>query len=300
MTALKQLFEQQQAGFTVYSPDCTQSRLWGNLDQAIHTATGFSPVYRHWINHDINSVMRFYVAPGQEMPPEQDPVEGAKKYDNIPAETLRYGHLMAKLLLSGPSLLTIWQGDQAVETLLALKGVTHPAEAAPDSIRGRFWCDNAICNLLHVSDDYAEAKRELQAIRLTPVLEETRTPLPLLDPIPNPTHYAAHCGISVVCDVVNRMILPLPDVLPLDVQLPPGGDAKETDKSLTALLRHKAEDLHGSALATFIEAFLAGDVISVTHGLAQMPVTPWEHFIIQCSAMTRDKWNSEPGQPNIS
>lgn len=296
MISIQQLFQNHQAGFTVYSPDCTQSRLWGNLDHAIQEATGFQVVCRQWINHDINSITRFYTSEDDPYQEEPDPDAAARKYDHIPAENLQYGHLVMKLFLSGPALLTVWHGPEAIETLSALKGATHPAQAGPHSMRGRFWCDNAVCNLIHVSDDYQEAELEIRAVHLEHVLEQEAAPIPLIEATAAPTAYAAHSGISVLCDVVNRMIAAMGAVHPLAVQLPPSGDAKETNHLLTAMLQETAQRLPESPTARFINAFCAGDVVTVTRMLKQMPVTKWEHFVIQCSAITREKWTtaSEP------
>ncbi len=295
LVSIKSLFENEQAGFTVYSPDCTQSRLWGNLDHAIHDSTGFEPVYRQWIYHDYNSLIRFYTAGDQSEPAYQDPQEAARRYDNVAAEDLRYGHLVGMLLLSGPSLLTVWRGDKAIPTLLELKGKTHPPEASPKSIRGRFWCDNGVCNLLHVSDNYAEAKRELGVVKVWDSLGEIDpNPMSLIDPIPAPTRYVAHSGISVACDVINRMLMGIPSARGLNIQLPPSGDSKETNTMLTAVLQEAAQQLPDSTVAEFSRAYLAEDVITVTNMLKHMPVTKWEHFIIQCGAITRGKWDTIP------
>lgn len=180
MQTLLQLLETDRLGLTVYLPECAQSRLWGNLDHAIHQATGCEPVFRRWIIHDYNSVMRFYTEDGKDIPQTDDPQAAARKYDNLPADELQYGHLVVKLLLMGPSLLTLWRGDNAIAELLTLKGATHPAEAAKSSIRGRFWCDTAVCNLVHTSDTRTEMRRELIAVGLDAVLDQMPTVLSLI------------------------------------------------------------------------------------------------------------------------
>lgn len=295
MPTLKSLFEKQQLGFTVYSPDCAQSRLWGNLDYAIQNATGFQAVSRRWINHDFNSIMRFYRSddPNEtEPPPEQNPEEAARKYETVPVEQLQYGHLMVRLLLSGPALLTLWHGENAVETLLTIKGATHPPLAAPQSIRGSFWCDNGVCNLMHVSDNEAEAERELKTVNLWHLMNDEMTIVPLLDPIPPPTHYVAHSGIVVLCDLVNRLLTTIPKAQKMIVNLPPSGNAKETNAHLTELLQSARHQTDAIQITELIDAYLAGNVVSVTGLLKQMPVTKWEHFIIQCGAIKRYKWNT--------
>jgi nucleoside diphosphate kinase len=289
MGVLRELFEDGQAGLTVYSPDCAQSRLWGNLDHAIQQATGFQIVRREWIMHDINSILRFYRGPDDEPPAEQDPAEAMRKYESIPAETLQYGHLVTRLLLMGPSLLTIWRGEQAIPTLLRVKGKTQPAEAAAGSIRGGFWCDNGVCNLVHSSDDAAEAERELAALNLGHWLDEGAGQYPLMEPIPAPMAYIAHSAISVACDLVNRL-LAARNVAGMATRLPPSGSAQETNQRLTMQLRETAA--RDAATAPFIEAFLAGDLVAVTAMLKGLPVTRWQHFAIQCGVINRDRWNN--------
>lgn len=289
MTQLKELFQANTAGLTVYSPDCTHSRLWGNLDHAIQEATGLKIGRRQWINHDINSVMRFYQEPDQELPPEQDPREARQKYDNIPIEKLQYGHLVVKLLMMGPSLVTIWHGDDAVSKLLTVKGKTQPAEAAPNTVRGRFWCDNGVCNLMHSSDTTAEAQRELTALNLSHWLDEETTAVAPIAPAATPTTYIPHSGIVIVCDVVNRL-LHAQNSPPISITLPPSGNARETNQQLTQQLEQTA--VQHPTLSPFIHSFLTGDLIKTTAMLKSMPVTRWEQFVIQCSVIGRDKWHA--------
>lgn len=287
MTLLRELFRDQRAGLTVYSPDCTQSRLWGNLDHAIHQATGFQIVRRQWFRHDINSILRFYGGPDDDPPAKQDPAEAMRKYDSIPADKLQYGHLVVKLLMRGPSLVTIWRGENAIPTLLRVKGKTQPAEAAAGSIRGGFWCDNGVCNLAHTSDDVPEAMRELAALKLDHWLDEEAGQVPLIDPIPAPTAVVAHSGISIVCDVVKR-VLSVGTAKPKSIDLPVSGSAKQTNHQLTVHLRETAASHPDTA--PFINAFLAGDLIAVTDMLDSLPITSWEHFAIQCGTVNRDRW----------
>ena len=290
MALLRELFQQQQAGLTVYSPDCTQSRLWGNLDHTIQAATGFQVVRRQWLNHEINSILRFYRGPEDEPPPEeQDPVEAFRKYESVPAEILQSGHLMVKLLMLGPSLLTIWRGENVIPTLLKVKGQTQPAEAAAGTIRGSFWCDNGVCNLLHTSDDQAEAERELAAVKLEAWLDEEAGQAPLIAPHPAPQAQVAHSGIVSVAEVVNRVLLVM-NAEPSPLHLPASGSARETNQRLSQHLRAIAA--HHSQVAPFIEAFLAGDLVTVTNLLKSLPVTRWEHFVIQCGTANREHWQA--------
>ncbi len=290
MTSIQTLFDQNQAGFTVYSPDCTQSRLWGHVDHLISAATDFRPIYRQWIYHDYNSIMRFYTPDGEDIPPSEDPAEAARRYENIPVENLQYGHFVVRLFLSGPSLLTIWQGENAVETLLKVKGATHPVNAAPDTIRGGLWCDNAVCNLSHTSDDIDEAMRELGAVGLSPILSETPRTLDLLPQQFIDKHYISHSGIVVLYDVIMRHLFTInnhPQSPPDITQL---AQARLLNNHFVDALSEVVDSHPNSLIADLIQSYLAGDLVEVTNLLARMPATQWERFAIQCSTINRDKW----------
>lgn len=291
MTTLRHLLEANQIGLSVYSPDCTQARLWGHLDHAIHHASGLQPIYRQWFHHDYNSIMRFYHSDEGEPVQAEDVEAAAKKYDAVAPENLQYGHLVVKLLLSGASLLTLWQGANAIETLLKIKGATHPSQAEKGSIRGSFWCDNSVCNLTHTSDTIIEVVRELAALNLSSVLDaKNHDVLPLMPITPAPQYYVAHCALSVICDVLQRVYITDHHSL-LDVpRLPASGDAHETNALLAAFLRNSQAQIPTSQLAKFIEAYFAGDVIGTTRMMYQLPMTKWEQFVVQCGVITRDKW----------
>ena len=195
MTTLKQLFERGQAGLTVYSPDGLQSRLTGNLDHFIHKMTDFEVIHRQWIHHTVHTLMPFYDANYDGKYDQEDAASVTQRYDAIPLETLQYGHLVVKLFLSGPSLLTLWRGEDVIPKLAALKGATHPAEANSKTVRGSFWCDNAVCNLMHSSDDAAQAERELKALQLGHLLDESfDEAFPLMQPNPAAQQMVRHSG----------------------------------------------------------------------------------------------------------
>jgi nucleoside diphosphate kinase len=292
MTMLKQLLSEEKVGLTVYSPDCIQSRLWGNLDSRISDATGLQVGYRTWIYHDVNSVERFYRADDEDEPANpqttESPIERARKLEDVPAEKLQAGHLVVRLLVSGSSLLTIWHGDNAIQKLLAIKGRTHPAQAEAQTIRGSFWCDNAVCNLIHSSDSAAELERELKAVGLGELLDSA----PKMGRLAQvrPQAYPTHSGIVSVCDVVKRVLEISDDAELFEYELPSSGDAHETMQYLTSLLQTAAAKMSGHPVAGFIESYLRGDIVAVTAAMKQMPVTKWEHFVIQCGTLSRDRW----------
>ena len=261
----------------------------------IHAKSGFKPIYRAWFKHDYFSVVRFYTSDDdgtlEETLAKQDPATAATKYDNIPVEELQYGHLVVKLFLSRWCLLTIWQGENAIETLLKIKGATQPALADIGTIRGSFWCDNGVCNLTHSSDSVDEAKRELKALDKLSILDDgIGKPLPLMQPRDAPGHYIAHSGIAIMCDVVRRMMHTESDDVADNYELPAPGDAKESNQVLTAWLQNAGQNLSSDRLSQFVAAYLAGDIVRVTETMATIPLTVWEQFVVQCGAINRNEW----------
>jgi nucleoside-diphosphate kinase len=69
-------------------------------------------------------------------------------------------------ITSGPVFLMVWEGKTAVPVVRSLVGATHPAEAAPGTIRGDLAMDIGR-NVIHASDSPESAIREI-AIHFTP------------------------------------------------------------------------------------------------------------------------------------
>jgi len=71
-----------------------------------------------------------------------------------------YGELRG-FVTSSPLVAMAIEGDNAVEVVRGLMGVTNPQNAAPGTIRGDFGL-NLTKNLVHGSDSLASAEREVQ------------------------------------------------------------------------------------------------------------------------------------------
>lgn len=288
------LLEKQQVGYTLYTQDAIQSRLWGHLDHAIQDQTGFEIIHRQWINQDINTIMRFYSDGGEHHTFEPDTQAAVCRYDNLPVKTIQPGHLVVKNFITGPALLTVWRGDNVISTLSDLKGATHPAQADAGAIRGRFWCDNAVLNLIHVSDNESEAIREFDAIHASSILQQPADGFPerLMPPNTDPTAHVNHSGIFTVLKVMRRMAMCEYNSPPLRIFLPESGDVQETHQRVHNALIDLCRTTRRDDISTFINNYLAGNLVAVTENLRNLPVTRWEKFVIQCGAITRETWNN--------
>ena len=67
---------------------------------------------------------------------------------------------LVKFMTSGPALLLLLEGENAVEEFRKLMGETDPAKASPGSIR-KLYGDSIEANCVHGSDSLASAQREI-------------------------------------------------------------------------------------------------------------------------------------------
>jgi nucleoside-diphosphate kinase len=83
-------------------------------------------------------------------------------------------------ILSGPCLLMVWDGHNAVSVVRRLVGATNPSEAAPGTIRGDLALDTGR-NVIHASDSPESAAREI-GIHFVPedLVSYTRVEEPVL------------------------------------------------------------------------------------------------------------------------
>lgn len=71
-----------------------------------------------------------------------------------------FGSLVS-FMTSGPVMLMVLEGENAVEKYRKLMGATDPAKAAPQTIR-KIFADSLEANSVHGSDSAASAAREIQ------------------------------------------------------------------------------------------------------------------------------------------
>lgn len=64
-------------------------------------------------------------------------------------------------ITSGPVIVSIWQGENAVLLARKILGATSPEQAEPGTIRGDF-VTQVTCNVVHASDSTETAKREIE------------------------------------------------------------------------------------------------------------------------------------------
>jgi len=93
----------------------------------------------------------------------------------IDKPAIEYGKDIVRALVtfmsSGPVIMMVWEGNQAVNIVKKLTGDTEPSTSAVGTIRGDYAIDSyllantderAVRNLLHCSDQPAEAEREMK------------------------------------------------------------------------------------------------------------------------------------------
>ena len=83
----------------------------------------------------------------------------AKKFYEVHKERPFYGELV-EFMTSGPVVVMVLEGDNAVAKNRELMGATNPKEAAPGTIRADF-AESIDANAVHGSDSLENAKNEI-------------------------------------------------------------------------------------------------------------------------------------------
>ncbi|MEY2930967.1 MAG: hypothetical protein RL033_1716, partial [Pseudomonadota bacterium] len=245
------------------------SRVVAPVEQWLRERTGCVPIARRWLTRTDEELRRFY--------------------PDVPD---RYWPLISRAFTWGPCLATLWFGERAAHAIPASKGVTQPARCSAATVRGRFWCDNALANLIHVSDSSSDVARELGVLRSYHP-ELFREPLctlglPAFDDggAPTPRHSAILTLCSLVRAPLGALVGPIP---PLDV--PEGQSASETMTRAESWLAEVAPSLP-PLLAAAVTAYLDGTAperfIPALKGL--VPVTEWEELLLNGGALSRLEW----------
>jgi len=271
---VKPLFDSDDLGLVVFSPDAVRSQLIGSLEREIASLTGCVPVFRRWFCHTPASIEAFYKA-------------------SIPNNTPHW-HLVSALFNSGPSLAVIWRGEDAIAKLDAVKGSSHPAEATLPSIRSRYWCDNPVMNLIHVSDDRETAINEIEIIQTC--AGELNLNNQVLECLPDDNTttmpHIEHSGVLVFLRVVRSLVESYTNIRLGTIELPKDGSAK-LSQSIARTKLEKYADVY-PAISKCIQLFLEGSSDTIHHLEFLVPLTPWDKLAISCGVVARKRWNRSP------
>jgi nucleoside diphosphate kinase len=258
-----------EVGLTVYSPDAHHSGLFGAIDHFVGEHSSLRPIHRSWFAHDAASIERFY----------QPVVQ-----NNLPN-----WHLVSELFVGRPSVLTLWQGPNAIEQLTRLKGKSHPSRARAGTLRSRFWVDNAICNLIHVSDSQVELARELRAIDALHLLKGAPAEVAVFETEPNSSARVVHSGLLAFARVLartecsDRAKSTAPALLEDD-------DAAKNFQHLRSCLERMPLSPRGSEL---VRMFLAGDYHVERYLKATPAASSWERFVASCCLRGMPAWTGK-------
>ncbi len=260
-----------QLSLLIFQPDALSSRVAGPVERWLMEQTGCVPVARAWVTRSDEVLRRFY--------PD---VAGAP-----------FWPLVSRAFTWGPCLAVLWRGDDAARALPASKGVTHPARSAELTVRGRFWCDSSLTNLLHVSDTPADAARELEVLR-SQQPELFREPLPTEGlaayqeqgaPVPG------HSSIITLCSLLLKHQRARGGAVP-PLSLPAGESARRTMERAEDWLKESSLRLR-EPLAAAVSAYLEGTAQPerLLRALGSVAaVSEWEQLVLEGGVLSRAEW----------
>lgn len=254
----------ENVAMTVYGPEVAQSSLTSLLDRDISDRTGLEAIERFWVVHDAASISRFYSL--------TDSTHGA------------HWPLVVDLFDGRTACVTLWKGQGALGALQGVKGVTQPAVAEPRTIRGRFWCDNPVCNLLHVSDDPSVMQEELQLLRLQEIAGGEK--------ILKETGYAASIALAQHSALweFSKILIALTGRKISAASFPANGNAKQTAELLIKYILAPARNAPGW-FGEVAKRYLSGEpssIETIKHKCRRL--SAWQILILECGLHSNPLW----------
>jgi nucleoside diphosphate kinase len=249
---------------TVYGPEAERSGLIPWLDRYIAAQTGLTPLERFRVMHNERSVTQFFGL--------TDSNGG------------RHWPLVVELFDGRFACVTVWGGRDALFALQNIKGATQPVHAAENTIRRRFWCDNPVCNLIHVSDDPGVMQEEASLLRS---IEVPRANLAsgLLD-IGTRGVSIRHSGLWEFSKLLARYAGPKRP----QPALAHDGHAHRSAKLLIDYIMRISRVLP-DGLAALAQDWLKGYPASIDDMTAEFPhLSPWQRLILRCSLHSNPLW----------
>jgi nucleoside diphosphate kinase len=246
----------------VQAPDTLVSGLCRRIDGEIATRTGLRLQASVIRVHDAATIRAFYALSGGTAGPHWPLVEA--------------------LYAGRPIRITWWAGDQALVRLQAVKGRTQPADSAPDTIRGRHWCDNPVTNLIHVSDDEEMMARES---RLLAALPAGRS-IPM-GASRRPWNWTRHSALPTLVRILASVLGREPDRV---LVLPRSGDAAETAQRSIRALRRLARSAPDSTAARLVGAYLEGENGPLESFISQEQIGDWDALVLRAGLHAVGPW----------
>lgn len=161
--------------FVIIKPDGVQRSLVGDIIhryertglKLVGVKFGVADEKKFWTHYNKDDV--WFLKKGTKIAED-------KKANNLPVEKepMEYGkdiiRQLVKFMTSGPVMMMVWEGNQAVAVVTKITGTTEPATSDVGTIRGDLTIDSynisavddrAVRNLIHCSDAVSEAEREI-------------------------------------------------------------------------------------------------------------------------------------------
>lgn len=262
------LAEQPVAGrpwlaMCVQAPDALVSGLCRRIDRDIAARTGLRLQASVIRVHDAATIRAFYALSGGTAGPHWPLVEA--------------------LYAGRPIRITWWAGDQALVRLQAVKGRTQPADSAPDTIRGRHWCDNPVTNLIHVSDDEEMMARESRLLAALPA----GRPIPIDTSSRRPWSWARHSTLPTLVRILAPVLGREPHRV---LVLPRSGDAAETAQRSIRALRRLALSAPDTTAACLVAAYLEGESEPLEAFISDQRIGDWDALVLRAGLHAVGPW----------
>lgn len=165
----------KEKSFVIIKPDGVQRTLVGEIIRRIER-TGLKLVGLKFTVADEKKLWEHYNKDEQWFAEKGARIVDDRKKAgmSIEKEAIEYGRdiirALVRFMTSGPVVMMVWEGNQAVSVVKKIVGATEPASSDVGTIRGDLTLDSyslasvddrAVRNLIHCSDKVEEAIREI-------------------------------------------------------------------------------------------------------------------------------------------
>jgi len=176
--------------------------------------------------------------------------------------------LIVQLYESGESICLLYEPRDGWREFVAVKGATHPVDAAEGTIRASFWCDNGICNLVHMSDNPGVTAHQLRIAGFEKSLASLDLPLQ--------QEHVNHSGIVMLLRLIRRF-----------ARL--GGDT-DTPRTFDAARKALHDLITSRVIENLAAAYFDADRETFLAALEPFGASEWENFVLQCGMASVGRW----------
>ncbi len=270
------LYINDDVSYSLYSADAILSNLVNDIDNIMLKDRDIKLIGRCWATHSQATINMFYA-------------------NSLNKEETK--QLVGKLFVKKPVLVSFWKGENIYTRLVTKKGKSHPRFAGDETVRGKLWCDNAVCNLIHTPDNFEEAHRELQLLipqsdmKWYTAARNRTDKRGICNDVWSFMARINHSGVIMLSKIVNRMTFGELGYI-VQQEIRDLLDVNTSNKMFDALKNILLHEIRTKEARLLVNSYFDGDKRNFASVISMSPlvVNEWERFVLMCGINDIEKW----------